>query len=207
MLKLLIRLALHLNFRATLRTAAKLEYGAGIFCFKLALRAQEEGHLNLAQFLKQQFAEEDSHARMLGGLVDRGSRLHRNCQTGVWKKEQDYQFLDGISQRYWAAKLFFGFKKPEELDWADTLAFMCVIENKVALFYEVLREDGDSAVLAIALKILADETQHADYLKNFLHSFDSNPEGIYMKWRSRTIYAYVGGFLDLLIGHWASGLS
>ncbi|MEH1777111.1 ferritin-like domain-containing protein [Nostoc sp.] len=197
MLKFLIRLALHLNFCATLRTAAKLEYGAGIFCFKLAVRAQEEGYLNLAQFLKQQFAEEDAHARMLGGLVDGGSRLHRNCETGVWIKG-DYQALDGISQRYWAAKLFFWFKKPEELDWAEILAFMCVIESQVAKFYEVLGEAKDSAVVATANKILSDETQHANYLKTCLSCFHSDPEGAIAYWQDRKILAALGGLIDLI---------
>lgn len=200
MLKLLIRLALHLNFRATLRTAAKLEYGAGIFCFKLAMRAQEEGHLNLAEFLKQQCAEEDSHARMLGGLVDGCDRYHRNCPTGVWKKN-DYQALDGISQRYWAAKLFFWFKKPEVLQWSDILAFLCVIESQVAEFYEVLGRSHDSAVVAIAQRILQEETQHADYLKNCLSCFHSDPEGAIAYWQDRKVLAAIGGVIDLVIGH------
>jgi hypothetical protein len=197
MLKLLIRLALYFNFCATLRTAAKLEYGAGIFCFKLALRAQDEGYLNLAQFLKQQFAEEDSHARMLGGLVDGGDRLHRNTQTGVWQRGEDYQALDGISQRYWAAKLFFWFKKPEELDWADILAFMCVIESQVAKFYEVLQEAQDLAVVAIACKILQDEIEHADYLRICLNSFHSDPQGAIAYWQDRKVLAAIGGLIDL----------
>ncbi|MBN3875246.1 ferritin-like domain-containing protein [Nostoc sp. JL23] len=200
MLKLFIRLALHLNFRATLRTAAKLEYGAGIFCFKLALRAQEEGHLNLAEFLKQQFAEEDSHARMLGGLVDGCDRLHRNTQTGVWEKG-DYQALDGISQRYWTAKLFFWFRKPEELDWADTLAFMCVVENQVAKFYEVLGRSRDVAVAQIASKILSDETQHKDYLKNCLSCFHCDPQGAIAYWQDRKLLAAIGGVIDLFVSH------
>ncbi|MEH2148618.1 ferritin-like domain-containing protein [Nostoc sp.] len=201
MLKLLIRLALLIDFCATLRTAAKLEYGAGIFCFKLAIRAEDEGYLNLAQFLKQQFAEEDSHARMLGGLVDGRTRLHRNCQAGVWSKG-DYQALDGISQRYWAAKLFFWFRKPEELDWADTLAFMCVVESQVAKFYEVLGETRDNAVVALANKILQDETQHADYLKNCLSCFHSDPQGAIAYWQDRKVLAAIGGLIDLVIGHW-----
>lgn len=199
MLKLLIRLALLINFRATLRTAAKLEYGAGIFCFKLALRAQNEGHLSLAQFLKIQYAEEDSHARMLGGLVDGKQRQHRNCQTGIWKRGQDYQFLDGISQRYWAAKLFFWFRKPEELEWADILAFMCVIESQVAKFYEVLKQADDEAVTAIAGKILIDETEHAGCLKNYLTHFHSNPSGAIAYWQAKTVLAFVGGLVDLVI--------
>ncbi|MEH1808510.1 ferritin-like domain-containing protein [Nostoc sp.] len=200
MLKSLIRLALKINFRATLRTAAKLEYGAGIFCHKLAIRARNDGYLNLAEFLIAQYTEEDSHARMLGGLVDGGDRLHRNTQTGVWEKG-DYQALDGISQRYWAAKLFFWFKKPEQLDWADTLAFMCVVESQVAKFYEVLQKDKDSAVVAIAQKILIDETQHADYLKNCLSCFHSDPEGAIAYWQDRKVLAAIGGLIDLVISH------
>lgn len=199
MLKLLIRFALFINFRATLRLAQKLEYGAGIFCFKLSVRAADEGYLNLAQFLKQQFAEEDSHARMLGGLVDGSDRLHRNTQAGVWKKG-DYQALDGISQRYWAAKLFFWFKKPEELAWADILAFMCVVESQVAKFYEVLQKDKNIAVVAIANKILQDETQHADYLENCLSCFHSDPNGAIAYWQDRKVLAVFGGIIDLVMG-------
>jgi hypothetical protein len=201
MLKLLIRLALKFNFRATLRTAAKLEYGGGIFCFKLALRAADEGYLNLAEFFKKQFIEEDSHARMLGSLVDGSDRLHRNTETGVWQRGQDYQALDGISQRYWAAKLFFNFQKPEVLEWADILAFMCVIESQVAKFYEVLAEVKDSAVVAIAQKILQDEIGHADYLKTCLHHFHPDPEGAIAYWQDRKLLAAIGGLIDLVISH------
>lgn len=208
MLKLLIRLALHFNFHATLRTAAKLEYGAGIFCFKLAIRAEDEGHMDLAKFLKRQYTEEDSHARMLGGVVDGNDRIRRNCPSGIWKKgsyqedgtwkKGNYQFLDGISQRYWAAKLFFWFKKPEELEWADILAFMCVIESQVAKFYEVLKQSDDEIVSAIANKILSDETEHAHSLKKFLCCFHQKPEAICMKWHLRVALAFVGGSIDLV---------
>lgn len=207
MLKLIIRLALYLNFDTTLRTAAKLEYGAGIFCFKLAIRAQNEGYLNLAKFLKQQFSEEDSHARMLGGLVDGVGLTRRNCPSGVWNpgRYEDgvwnpgrYQALDGISQRYWAAKLFFWFQKPEELEWSDILAFMCVVELQVAKFYEVLQEVEDKAVSAIANKILSDETTHADYLKTCLMNFHSDPQGAIAYWQDRKILAAIGGLIDLL---------
>ncbi|WP_445634572.1 Ferritin-like domain-containing protein [Nostoc sp. DSM 114161] len=204
MLKLLIRLALYLNFNATLRTAAKLEYGAGIFCFKLAIRAQDDGYLNLAKFLKAQYAEEDGHARMLGGLVDGVERLHRNTQTGVWQRGQDYQALDGISQRYWAAKLFFWFQKPEELGWADILAFMCVVEQQVAKFYEVLQEVEDRAIAATAAKILQDELEHAGYLKNCLDSFHVDANSAIAYWQDRKILAVLGGVIDLVISYWSN---
>ncbi|MFK0731421.1 MAG: ferritin-like domain-containing protein [Gloeotrichia echinulata GP01] len=202
MLKPLIRLALHLNFSATLRAATKLEYGAGIFCFKMAIRAQDEGYLNLAQFLKRQFTEEDSHARMLGGLVDGATRVKRNCPGGLVTiidgRHYDYEAFDGISQRYWAAKLFFWFEKPEGFDWVDILAFMSVVESQVAKFYEVLGEYEDTSVAIIAKKILTNENEHADYLKQCIACFHSNPEGVYMKWKNRIILAWVGGIIDLI---------
>lgn len=201
MLKLLIRLALFINFSVTLRAAAKLEYGAGIFCLKIAIRAQEEGYLDLAQFLKRQFTEEDSHARMLGGLVDGALRVKRNCPGGVktiTNNGRHYEAFDGISQRYWAAKLFFWFKKPEGFDWIDILAFMSVIESQVARFYEVLSESRDTSVAMIANKILTSEIEHADYLKRYAACFHSNSEGIYMKWKNRIILAWIGGIVDLM---------
>ncbi|MEH1902521.1 MAG: ferritin-like domain-containing protein [Nostoc sp.] len=182
--------------------AAKLEYGAGIFCSKMAVRAQEEGCLARAEFLKNQSIQEDSHARMLGGLVDKKARLNRNCDTGAWVQEvRSFQFLDGISQRYWAAKLFFWFRKPEELDWADTLAFMCVIESQVAKFYEILGKVDDETVRAIADKILNDEIAHEADLKDSLSISHAAPETLYRKWRNRLILAYVGGLVDLVISY------
>ncbi|MBW4677135.1 MAG: ferritin-like domain-containing protein [Desmonostoc geniculatum HA4340-LM1] len=215
MLKILIRLALFINFNATLRTAAKLEYGAGIFCFKLALRAQAEGYLNLAKFLKAQFTEEDAHARMLGGLVDGVERLHRNTQTGVWQRGEDYQALDGISQRYWAAKLFFNFQKPQDLHWADILAFMCVVEQQVIKFYEVLSEFQDSrlktqfiaSVRATSCKILQDELEHASYLKNCITCFHADPQGAIAYWQDRKILAALGGLMDLVVSYWSLVIS
>jgi hypothetical protein len=195
MFKPLIRLALHINFSATLRTAAKLEYGGGIFCFKLAIRAVDEGYLNLAKYLKEQFAEEDSHARMLGGLVDGGSRLKRNCLTGS-KNGNGYEAFDGISQRYWTAKLFFWFKKPEEFSWIDILAFMYVIERFVISFYEVLGESNIPEVQAIALKILQDELEQTEKIKAFLAAFHLCPDIVISKWNHRIILAANGGFID-----------
>lgn len=198
MLKSLFRLALKLNSTGVLRTAEKLEYGAGIFCAKLAKRATDEGYCGLAQRMASQFTDEDSHARMLGGLVDGSDRLHPNCPTGIFNQGEKYLAFDGISQRYWAAKLFFWFRKPEDFDWADILAFMYVIEGVVQNFYEVLSESPDSAIAAIALKILVQEQSHSEYLKYCLGHFYGDPGGKIAQWEDRLPLAVIGAIVDLL---------
>lgn len=197
MLKILITLAIKINLPAILRLAAKLEYGAGIFCFKLSQRAADDGYPTLYKNLRHQYAQEDAHAKMLGSLIDGQDRLKRNFPTGT-DSHKKWEPFDGISQRYWAAKLFFWFKKPEQLDWADTLAFMSVIEVIVASFYEVLAQNQDGSVRAIASKILAEELDHSEYLKLALSSFHSSPESMITKWEDRVILGAIGGVLDLI---------
>ena len=192
-----MRVALKRDFDNTLRLAAKLEYGASIFCFRLAIRAEEEGYHNLSTYFKKQFAEEDGHARMLGGLIDKKERLRRNCDAGTWSAGYYYP-LDGISVKYWAATLFFWFKKPSEFDWADILAFLYVIENFVILFYEVLAEHPENTVCSMATKILQEEKEQADYIKLSLQHFHPLPESLIEQWRSRVYLAAVGGLIDVI---------
>lgn len=207
MLKFLFRLALKHNLPGTLRLASRLEYGAGIFCAKLAKRAADDGYVHLSSHLAKQFTEEDSHARMLGGLVDGKNRLNPNCPTGIWKKGIDFDALDGISDRYWAAKLFFWFAKPQDLPWHDILAAIYVIETVVMSFYEVLAESEKESVAAIAFKILADETEHADYLKHCLFFFHCDSDGVIFKWQDRLPLAMLGGAIDFLSATVADFLS
>ncbi|MBD2489001.1 ferritin-like domain-containing protein [Aulosira sp. FACHB-615] len=199
MLKLLFKLAFLVNFSGTLRAAAKLEYGAAVFCFKLSLRAEEEGLLKLSKYLKSQYEEENSHAKMLGALVDGKKRLKRNCPSGNWDKGGKYTAFDGISQRYWAARFFFGFKKPaDELAWADILSFMSVIECIVVAFYESLALVDDIAVNAIAIKILEEEIKQVGCLKSHLSSLHPQPKLLALKWQSRVMLGAIGAVIDLL---------
>lgn len=197
MLKLLFKIALLLNFSGTLRTASKLEYGAAIFCFKLSIRAENEGLLGLSNYLKSQYEEENSHAKMLGALVDGKERLKRNCPEGNWHKG-NYIAFDGISQRYWSARLFFGFKSADEFSWSDILSFMTIIEGIVVCFYKVLTATNDIAVNAIALKILQEEIKQVECLKNCLSSLHPGPNFLAFKWQVRVILGAVGAILDLL---------
>ncbi|MBD2437373.1 ferritin-like domain-containing protein [Nostoc sp. FACHB-110] len=199
MLKLLFKIALLLNFSGTLRTASKLEYGAAIFCFKLSIRAENEGLLNLAKYLKEQYEEENSHAKMLGALIDGKERLKRNGNNGNWDaKARIYTPFDGISQRYWSARLFFGFKTADEFAWADILGFMTVIEEIVVVFYKALSTTNDIAVNAIALKILHDEIKQVDCLKKSLSSLHPQPRFLTFKWQIRVILGAFGAAIDLL---------
>lgn len=198
MLKFLFRLAIKHNFPGTLRLASRLEYGAGIFCTKLQERATVDGYPALADHFTKQAAQEDSHARILGGLIDGKSRIKRNCPGGIASYKIGYEALEGISQRYWSAKLFFGFKSAATFGWADTIAFIHVIEEVVAVFYSVLAECEDESIKAIALKIQGDELHHANYAKHCLWWFHPCPQQVIDKWRSRLLLAVLGGAIDLL---------
>lgn len=108
-----------------------------------------------------------------------------------------FEQLDGISKKYFSAKLLFGGKSAYEFDWIDRLAFMCALERKTQQLYSVIEKE-ESPLGAIAKKIHNDEVGHSDYLLKALGHFTNLPNSAIEKWESRIFWAQAGLIIDLI---------
>lgn len=104
--------------------------------------------------------------------------------------------FDGMSKRYFCARLLFKNIIASDYSWEDKLAFMCVLEEEVAIFYQELIGVKDKEISAIASLITGDEFNHANYLKVALSRFTPFPDELIKKWRDRVWWAKWGLIID-----------
>ena len=109
-----------------------------------------------------------------------------------------FENFDGISKRYFSAKILFDNKAAADYPWEDKLAFMYALEEETAAFYQMMVEAEDAILSAIALQITGDELNHANYLKLALSGFAPIPQAAIDKWRSRVWWAKWGLIVDAI---------
>jgi hypothetical protein len=109
-----------------------------------------------------------------------------------------FENFDGISKRYISARLLFGNLAASDYPWEDKIAFMYVLEEATASFYQELMKCDDSALSAIARQIITDEFNHANYLKLALANFAPIPQFAIDKWHSRLWWARWALIIDII---------
>ncbi|MDJ0677598.1 MAG: hypothetical protein QNJ36_19815 [Calothrix sp. MO_167.B42] len=146
----------------------RLELGVFFFCWRRSLEAAAEGKEELAATLKQQAQEEYSHAQIFGCLVNSPCKWPANTFFKSSDSIKCGSSLDGISKRYWMAKLLFGFAEASTYSWEDTLAFMAVLESFQSNFYQQLWQFLPPQHKDIIRKITSQELDHSIELRNQL---------------------------------------
>jgi hypothetical protein len=113
-----------------------------------------------------------------------------------------FENFDGISKRYISARLLFKNRAAFDYPWEDKLAFMYVLEEATAAFYQELTKCDDLALRAIASQIVSDEFNHANYLKLALANFAPIPQAAIDKWQSRLWWTKWGLVIDIIQFLW-----
>ncbi|MEW5856719.1 MAG: ferritin-like domain-containing protein [Cyanobacteriota bacterium] len=109
-----------------------------------------------------------------------------------------FENFDGISKRYFSARVLFKNRDAADYPWEDKLAFMYVLEEETAKLYSEMSRLDDPKISAIAQQVTEDEFNHANYLKRSLAEFSPLPEAAIDKWRNRVWWARWGLVVDLI---------
>ncbi len=214
------------NLPEFVRLLAKLEYGVSACLTNLALQAEKDNYHGLAAQLSKHAAEEKSHGKMLGSLIDgkrrielrgggrwlsltdgKGNEIANHPEAGNGKLITSGKYsgifdnLDGISQRYKSLQLLLWGKKINDLPWESRLACMACLEEATLRFYIILASTSnlDFEIRAIALKIAGEEGCHANYFKYVLPQFSYFPEKELNKWRLRIFWARFALIIDFIL--------
>ncbi|MEH2067923.1 MAG: hypothetical protein V7K47_07105 [Nostoc sp.] len=164
----------------------KLEVGVFFFCWRSHREAKampaHQARLcgSLADTLKEQALSEYNHAQVFcqltgsklnmsgAGLMSREEKAAFDWGCVNWDSSGESYQVDGMSTRYLAAKIFFGFRTANSYDWCDRLAFMYVLEELQALFYKHLLRFVEPEVREQLALIAEHEETHAINLSGLL---------------------------------------
>lgn len=162
-----------------------LERGVGIFIERKGLEASGE----LAIKLRIHAAEEFGHANILSACLPNPHcippRHFKNNPT--YGQLRDGRDIDGISRRYPCFRTFFGGKEARDFGWADTLAFISILERDSYNFYQALAHVAAEPLRSVALKIAQQERGHSQDSAQNLGLFVGRPRArfLLLQWELR----------------------
>lgn len=181
----------------------RLELGVFFFCWRQSVLAEAEG-LEFAIALREQAEGEHAHAFYFSQMSGEKSPLlidhyfRREPEALDWAVINNTN-VDGISFRYWAARIFFGGKEAAAYDWDDKLCYMLVLERFQAIFYDRLVDyfDGDDAYRLYAIAV--SEKIHSNSLENSLQQFYPDYQIKLLKWEARKYFAIATFAVEIIL--------
>jgi hypothetical protein len=181
----------------------RLELGVFFFCWRQSVLAEAE-KLEFAIALKEQAEGEHSHAFFFAqksgqeftlGTEYMFSREPRSLNWSIMNGTQ----VDGISYRFWAARVFFGGRDAASYDWEDKLCYMLILERFQSAFYYRLVDyfDGDAAYHLCSIAI--SEQLHGNNLGAIVQQYYPNSLFILLKWEARKYFAIATFAVEIIL--------
>jgi hypothetical protein len=187
---------------------AKLECGVFLFCWRLALKSR---HIPLLyKYLQLQAEQEYRHAYSFCSFTDLPLPVYPLAlkrdrpEWGTLNTGSANEFqADGLSRSHPAARAFFGGIKASEYPLVEQLAFMAVLEQFQATFYEELAKAAKGRFGLMISAIAKEEQGHALALESCLQQWEQQSysvQGLLLKWQTRKYLA-----IAVLIFHPSNG--
>ncbi|MBN3951929.1 MAG: hypothetical protein HWQ38_37885 [Nostoc sp. NMS7] len=192
----------------------KLEIGVFFFCWRCLRQAKNlpAYYGSLESVLKEQALSEYSHAQVFcqltgsklnmsgAGLMSREEKAAFDWGCVNWDSSGESYKADGMSTRYLAAKVFFGFRTANSYDWRNRLAFMYVLEDFQFKFYQQLMRFVSEEVRKELVAIANDEETHAIQLKSLLWNIvgAKRQQQLVFWWQMRLYLALICVPVDVL---------
>lgn len=157
----------------------RLELGVFWFCWR---RSRETHNPALKRLLLDQARGEYRHAQILSRygaeLPPKTFLLLTYSADEVLAREEIAGWgghgasTDGISRRFWFARVFFGDKPADSYPWSDRLAYMIVLERFQAQIYRAIARRLPGKLSGVTGAIALEEYLHAEQLQTALAKAD-----------------------------------
>lgn len=158
----------------------RLELGVFWFCWR---RSRETHNPALKDLLLDQARGEYRHAQILSRyaaeITPETQHLLHYSADDLFSREQASSWggyarenFDGISRRFWFARVFFGDRAADSYPWSDRLAYMVVLERFQAKFYKAIARHLPGRLGAVVGSIAIEEYLHGEQLQSALATAD-----------------------------------
>lgn len=183
----------------------KLELGVFYFCWRKYDQAKTEGR-PFSLSLELQSKAEYRHAQTFSAFCGRSipepiaKAFERPPAWGTLDFDNEVFQVDGISQKYLTAKIFFRGNKAKDLGWGDCLAMMAVLEKLQLYFYSELIDNLSNNFQKILERIALEEMLHGMQLEQELRIHFPHYKLLLIKWHLRKYCALL--FLPFDVWRW-----